>query len=309
MAEQTAIEWADSTFNPWMGCTKVSPACDHCYAETLMDHRYGRVQWGPHGKRVMTSVSNWAKPRYWQREAPAFYAEHGRPRRVFCASLADVFDNRSPLGAREDLWELILETPDLEWLLLTKRPQNIAKMLPEYWPEIAGHVWLGTSTENQEETDRRLPALLTVTPRPAVFFASAEPLLGPIDFITVKRPSPLGSMSALPCEPGGVYLDWIIAGGESGPGARPTNPQWYREIRDQCAATGVAFLFKQWGEWVSVSEVDGAPIGGAAGFHQFTGSAIDDHNGRVVKRVGKKAAGRTLDGVTHDGFPEVQHGL
>lgn len=298
MAEETNIEWADSTFNPWMGCTKVSPACDHCYAETLMDKRHGKVQWGPHGERVRTSAGNWQNPRRWQRQAAAFLAEHGCRRRVFCASLADVFDNKAPVGARDDLWQLIRETPDLDWLLLTKRPQNIEKMLPAFWDEIRGHVWLGTSTENQEEADRRLPVLLAITPRPAVFFASAEPLLGPIDFMTIKRKAPLGSMSVLPCEPGGVYLDWIIAGGESGPGARPTNPQWYREIRDQCAEAGVAFLFKQWGEWVSVSEVDGP-----GEIFQFTGSAIEDHNSRYVRKVGKRKAGRTLDGVTHDGFP------
>lgn len=312
MAEETAIEWADSTFNPWMGCTKVSPACDHCYAETLMDKRHGKVQWGPHGERVRTSASNWQNPVRWQKKAAEFFAEHGRRRRVFCASLADVFDNKAPAGAREDLWALIRATPDLDWLLLTKRPQNIAKMLPEFWAEIRGHVWLGTSTENQQEAERRLPHLLTVSPRPAVFFASAEPLLGPINFHSM----PMNSDQAIAMGhyPGHTRfdaihpksrnrLDWIIAGGESGPGARPTNPQWYREIQEQCAHSGVAFLFKQWGEWVSVSEVDGAPLGGAAGFHTFEGLPIEDHNGRVVKRVGKKKAGRTLDGFTYTEFP------
>ncbi|BDA85011.1 hypothetical protein Sa4125_25530 [Aureimonas sp. SA4125] len=317
MADQTNIEWADSTFNPWIGCTKVSPACDHCYAETLMDKRHGRVQWGPHGERVRTAESNWQNPRRWQRQAAAFFAEHGRRRRVFCASLADVFDNKAPAGARDDLWTLIRETPDLDWLLLTKRPQNISKMLPAFWGEIAGHVWLGTSTENQEEAERRLPHLLAVTPRPAVFFASAEPLLGRVDFTTIKRASPLGSMSALPAEPGGVYLDWIIAGGESGPGARPTHPDWIRSIRDQCTEASVAFLFKQWGEWKAAIDRERddpdwrAPYGrelrdegktrwlnlaGGCGFH---GDRF-----HVMRRVGKKIAGRLLDDVSHDGFPE-----
>jgi protein gp37 len=356
MAEVTAIEWADSTFNPWMGCTKVSPACDHCYAETLMDKRHHRVKWGPHGERVRTSESNWQNPRRWQRQAAAFFAEHGRRRRVFCASLADVFDNKAPTGARDDLWTLIRETPGLDWLLLTKRPQNIAKMLPAFWPKIAGHVWLGTSTENQEEANRRLSHLLSIEPRPAVFFASAEPLLGPIDFkrwCPTKRMATLktGERALLPhffmtnCEHCGwigsselcgtdvgfddsdVYcpacdrsilgddmfaLDWVIAGGESGPGARPTHPDWVRSIRDQCAAAGVAFLFKQHGEWAprrgaEVGDIFNArktvivcPGGGITSGLMYYGP-----DAWVVDKVGKKAAGRTLDGVTHDGFPQV----
>ncbi|GGD43064.1 DUF5131 family protein [Aureimonas glaciei] len=305
MAEQTAIEWADSTFNPWMGCTKVSPACDHCYAETLMDKRQGKVKWGPHGERVRTVESNWQNPRRWQRQAAAFFAEHGRRRRVFCASLADVFDNKAPAGARDDLWTLIRETPDLDWLLLTKRPQNIAKMLPAFWPEIARHVWLGASTENQEEADRRLPLLLAVDPRPAVFFASAEPLLGPIDFrgwLTVAWDGDIRRTRPAP------RLRWVIAGGESGPGARPTPPEWYREIRNQCAAAGIAFLFKQWGEWVPLTGNDGEWPTDAGSLIRLDATGTRTDAGWPMQRVGKKVAGRHLDGVTHDGFPEVCHG-
>lgn len=284
MAENSAIEWTDHTFNPWIGCTAVSPACDHCYAETLMDKRYGRVKWGPHGDCSITGASTWRQPRLWQKRAAEFFAEHGRRQRVFCASLADVFDNKAPEGARDRLWSLIRETPDLDWLLLTKRPQNIAKMLPAFWEEIRGHVWLGVSTENQEELERRSLALLrlyeTAKP-PAVTFASAEPLLGPLDFNATE-----------------LAFDWIITGGETGPGARPTNPQWFREVRDQCAAEGTAYIHKQNGDWVSVSEVEGP-----GDIFRFTDQAHPEHNGRCVRRVGKKRAGRTLDGVTHDGFP------
>jgi Protein of unknown function (DUF5131) len=124
MVENTKIEWCDHTFNPWIGCQKVSPGCDRCYAEKMMDHRYGKVQWGPHGKRKRTSDDYWKQPHRWAKAA----RESGTRPRVFCASLADVFDNKAPEGARPDLFRLIRATPELDWLLLTKRPQNIVKM-------------------------------------------------------------------------------------------------------------------------------------------------------------------------------------
>lgn len=289
MAEASNIEWTDSTFNPWMGCTKVSPACDHCYAETLMDKRHGKVQWGPHGERVRTSEHYWNDPRRWQKKAGQFFAEHGRRQRVFCASLADVFDKQAPAGARDDLWRLINDTPDLDWQLLTKRPQNIRKMLPDFWDGIRGHVWIGVSMENQDELDRRAEALdntfdMSGIGRPAVIFGSAEPLLGPL--FLAKHDINL--------------FDWIIAGGESGPGARPTNPEWFRELQVQCQNAEIPFLFKQWGEWVSVSEVEGP-----GQIHEFIGMANPDHDGRCVRKVGKKKAGRTLDGETYTQFPKV----
>lgn len=305
MAETSDIEWCDSTFNPWIGCTKISPACDHCYAEALMDKRHGRVQWG--GKRSRTSASNWQQPRRWQKQAAAFVTEHGRRRRVFCASLADVFDNQVPPEWRADLWELIADTPDLDWLLLTKRPQNIGKMLPSYWAQVKGHVWLGTTVEDQKRADINIPHLLQHDA--AVRFVSCEPLLGPVQlddlcdgwkFIDALRgnwwhdaPEGQGAIAR-----GKPKLDLVIAGGESGPRARPSHPDWFRSLRDQCAAAGVPFLFKQWGEWA-----DTGPIFSASGplFHQF-----DD--GAWVQRYGKKANGRLLDGVEHNGFPEVQHG-
>lgn len=255
MAEVSKIEWTDSTFNPWIGCTKIAPACDHCYAADLAN-RYGWVEWGNH-PRKRTSTALWGEPRKWQRKAVEFYAEHGRRQRVFCASLADVFDNQVPGDWRADLWTLIRETPDLNWLLLTKRPQNIEKMLPEFWGEIKGHVWLGTTVEDQEHADQNIPYLLKHDA--AVRFLSVEPMLGPMDLTNYTDFN--------------HDIDWVIAGGESGPHARPSDPAWFRSLRDQCAAAGVAFLFKQWGEWVG-----------------------DD-------RRGKKLAGRHLDGELHDGFP------
>ena len=184
MAENSAIEWCHHTFNSWTGCTKVSPACDHCYAESWAK-RSGHVEWGPHGSRRRTKT--WGDPVKWNRQAEA----EGVRRRVFCASLADVFDNHRSIEPawRADLWALIMSTPHLDWLLLTKRPQNIARYLPNdskapwyrpwnfKWP--LENVWLGTTVENQEEADRRIPHLLSVPAK--LHFLSCEPLLGPVD--------------------------------------------------------------------------------------------------------------------------------
>lgn len=248
MAEQTGIAWCDHTFNPWIGCTKVSAACDFCYAEALMDHRHHRVTWG--GERSRTSASNWQQPLRWNRKAKA----DGVRRKVFCASLADVFDNQAPDEWRADLWRLIDETPDLDWLLLTKRPQNIRKMMIAARRAVLGsdvgeehviwpwpNVWLGTTVENQEEANRRIPALLNVPA--AVRFISAEPLLEPVT---------LSNYGA------GASLNWVICGGESGQHARPFHLSWARSLRDQCQTAGVAFFMKQLGD---------APVGHRAAAH------------------------------------------
>jgi protein gp37 len=152
MGENTRIEWCDHTWNPWVGCQHVSPGCDHCYAERLMDHRLGQVEWGPHGKRRRTSPAYWRIPLRWARKGP----RRRRPR-VFCASLADVFDNQVPSQWRSDVFELIRQTPELDWLLLTKRPQNIRKMLPADWGPGWPNVWLGTTAEDQAHYDLRWP--------------------------------------------------------------------------------------------------------------------------------------------------------
>ncbi len=319
MAENSKIEWTDHTFNPWMGCTKVSPACKHCYAERDMDHRYGKVRWGDKGTRVLTSEENWRKPLRWNREA----GEKGIRYRVFCASLADVFedwqghihDSKGEIvwheaagetldmnAIRYRLFDLIDATPNLDWLLLTKRPENITRMWPKKFCdnhvcEAAGgsgvlcphdscdvedgirlahrkNVWLGTSVESSDYLPR-IDALKAAGGLASVLFISAEPLL-----------------SAIPTL--GEYLDgidWVIAGGESGPEARPSNPDWFRSVRDQCATHGVPFHFKQWGEWLPVSH------GGSNGAMHEWG------DGEVSVNVGKKYAGRLLDGELHDGSP------
>ncbi len=303
MAEQTKIEWCDSTFNPWVGCTKIAPACDFCYAEGW-SKRSGMVEWG--GDRRRTSPALWRNPVKWQAEAEQFFAEHGRRRRVFCASLADVFDNQVPDEWRTDLWKLILATPDIDWLLLTKRPQNIEKMLPKLaWHAIKGHVWLGTTVEDQKHAALNIPHLLDHDC--AVRFISAEPLLGPLAIENYLLDYPIEGRAD--------RLNWVIAGGESGPQARPSSIQWYRALRDQCAAAGVPFLFKQWGEWhpagLHRSEEPGRFAFGDYEHDPARMIPIDHYPLQftmfgarsVMQRVGKKAAGRALDGITHDGFP------
>jgi protein gp37 len=224
--ENSKIEWTDHTFNGWVGCQKVSPGCDHCYAETLMDHRYHRVEWGPHGERQRTSDANWRKPLQWDRQARAA----GKRARVFCASLADVWDNQVPEQWRADLFRLIGQTRHLDWLLLTKRPENIAKMLPRaisglgFWPW--RHVWLGTTCEDQQHFDRRWRVLQET--QAAGHFISYEPALGPLS---------LSGHSRLP--------DWIICGGESGARARLMQPSWARSLMLECEEKHVAFFMKQ----------------------------------------------------------------
>lgn len=330
MSENSKIEWTDHTFNPWEGCQKVGPGCDHCYAETR-NARFGggvAVNWGPGAPRRRTSAANWNLPRKWNAQADAFMAQHGRRQRVFCSSLADVFDNAVDPAWRADLFALILATPALDWLLLTKRIGNVRSMLPAHviGGELPSNVWLGATIVNQEEADRDIPKLLAVNAR--VRFLSMEPLLGPVTVFSIDGPVDVPDGMPSP-------LHWVIVGGESGPGARPMHPDWARSLRDQCQAAGVPFLFKQWGEWLPgenavhphVTEVNGSPR--RVAHHQdgrwgTTTTKVTDfnyvtwekdgtmHRGPVdfqwrpaawAERVGKKAAGRLLDGRTWDEVP------
>ena len=299
MAENTKIEWADHTFSPWTGCTKVSPACDHCYAEGWAK-RSGHVKWGSGQPRRRTSDANWRMPLKWNREAE----RTGVRPRVFCASLADVFDNEVDPAWRADLFKLIADTQNLNWLLLTKRVGNVMKMANEVadMPRLGSHtghliahqwrngsppknVWLGATVVNQEEADRDIPKLLAVPA--AKRFLSIEPMLGPM----------LLQEHAL------SRIDWVIVGGESGPGARPIHPDWARSIRDQCAAAGVPFLFKQWGDWRQMTHADltTLPASTPMGAVKLSGEFLrpfceNDAPFTRMVRVGKAAAGRLLDG-------------
>lgn len=228
--EGTGISWCDLTFNPWIGCTKISPACDFCYAEDLATARLG-VQWGPDAPRRRTAPGNWSKPPRWNRIAE----QAGHRLKVFCASLADVLDNAVDDQWRRDLAALIIHTPWLDWMLLTKRIGNARKMLTAMFPDgVPDNVALGVTIANQEEADRDLPKALSVKAGLGIrrLFVSAEPLLGPLDLSRYL-----------------AHIDLLIVGGESGPDARPMHPDWPLDLRDQCAAAGVPFHFKQWGEW------------------------------------------------------------
>lgn len=326
--KNSSIEWTDHTFNPWIGCQKVSPACKHCYAETQVN-RFG----GDFSKvRRITTDAYWKQPLKWNREAE----KSGTRPRVFCASLADVFEDwKGPIhdhngnrlandfnGAfrpiqrldvsltsmndvRKRLFSLIDQTPYLDWLLLTKRPENIER----FWfdpDSLSGfprrsNVWLGTTVENQEQANKRIPALLKCRDLSPAIFLSCEPLLGPVDLRSAlwledqycglrtdtyphkKRP-----------------IDWVIVGGESGHEARPMHPDWARDLRDQCHAAGVAFHFKQWGEWAPCSEVDPEDMCEAridqSGRDVTDSPGLHSDKDEFMDRVGKKAAGRLLDG-------------
>ena len=340
MSENTKIEWCDHTFNPWEGCQKTGPGCDHCYAE-LRNARFGggvAINFGPGAPRRRTSAANWALPKRWNAQADAFMAQHGRRQRVFCASLADVFDNAVPVQWRIELMRLIVETPNLDWLLLTKRIGNAAEMLDvafravhaqrERWADnIPPHVWIGATIVNQAEADRDIPKLLDVPAR--VRFLSMEPLLGPVDLTHIEvfggdaEIYPLKGTTDCVDDEGAPTddvpaLDWVIVGGESGPGARPMHPDWARSLRDQCEAAGVPFLFKQWGEWGEPDSIERTGIAhhgwfeqdrrdGGVPRHEWPGpmqNGVELTSLRPeVFRVGKKAAGRLLDGHTLDGFP------
>lgn len=304
------IEWTDHTFNPWE-CSKVSPGCAHCYAENR-NARFGggtAPNWGPGAPRRRTSAANWRQPLLWDRkrawevsDAEACGRDPGPSPRVFCASLADWLDDEVPVEWLADLLDLIRRTPNLDWLLLTKRPKNwemridkVTTFLAETRPDDASgtphdctqgmvhswtngvapeNVWLGTTVEDQQRADERIPILLSIPAR--VRFLSCEPLIGPVDLMSACDVA-LGSGDSrtVPAVDGiGQHIHWVICGGESGRKARPMHPDWARSLRDQCDAAGVAFFFKQWGE------------------HDASG-----------KRVGKPAAGRTLDDCEHNAFP------
>lgn len=342
MAEDSNIEWTDHTFNPWVGCTKISAACDYCYAEAH-DKRFGGDHWGPKSDRRRTAAANWRKPLKWNRQAE----ENGTRYRVFCASLADVFDNHRSIQDewRADLWELIRQTPHLDWLLLTKRPQNLRKYLPEDWGDKGyANVWLGTTVENQEEAGKRLWHLLDHNA--AGHFVSCEPLLGHVDLTRVVYPGqeqkheydPYVAYDTLrghiigPDDVGLNKLSWVICGGESGTGSRPMHPRWALDLEGQCEAAGVPFFFKQWGDWLpwlsfldariedseetrfetacwddSENEWDycGKPIWCQI-IDNYGGGArcLRDYDYQLMGRVGKKAAGRDLDGHVYDQYPE-----
>jgi protein gp37 len=342
MSANTKIEWADHTFNPWIGCTKVGAGCDNCYAKADFEDRKHRVVWGAGQARSRTSAANWKLPIKWNAKAALMesawqygikvigndeqvlidvgFIKPTRPK-VFCASLADVFDNEVDPMWRADLFWLIKQTPNLDWLLLTKRIGNARTMMADAiatidpmaeWVMPLPNIWLGTTIVNQEEADRDIPKLLALPA--AKRFLSMEPLLGPVDLTYIGRDGYDGHYPLRREDNAdGAGIDWIIVGGESGPNARPMHPDWVRSVRDQCQAAGVPFLFKQWGEWTPGENVE--RVRGTVDTAFFCsdgwriyplnlatdGGHVDDQPD--LYQVGKKAAGRHLDGTTWDEVP------
>lgn len=261
--EYTGISWADLTFNPWWGCAKVSPACRFCYAEGIAK-RFSAGSWGKGrgaGRRFFGD-KHWNRPLLWNRRAIRL----GRPLRVFCASMADVFEDFPGLDEqRARLWSLIEETRSLRWMLLTKRPENVARMVPADWvrrggPGIPGHVWLGVSAETQRFANERIPILLDL-PVNGVRFVSAEPLLEPLDLTpwlprAFERQQGGYWLYGPDCDVygngkqwmPGMSLGWVITGGGSGRDRRPTELEWIRSLRDQTISAGSAFHLKQLGQ-------------------------------------------------------------
>lgn len=323
MGATTKIQWCDHTFNPWRGCTRVSAGCEHCYAER-MAKRNPKVlgTWGPDGGRVMATETYWLSPLAWDLAAQ----QAGVRRRVFCGSMMDVFEARPELvEPRARLWRLIEQTPNLDWFLLTKRPENIEKMLPERWSSLAlveavnaderkmpfpANAWLGVSCEDREQLDARWPILESLAHRwfPPVLFISAEPLLGPLDGLRAwLHESNLGDEDA-------SYWsrtpDWVIVGGETGPAARPMHADWARGVRDACLDEGVPFFFKAHGEWLHQSQTRADGMNALmyeAGVEVFGGGYGTRKqrwpDGSRSYRVGRAAAGETLDGVTWQEMP------
>lgn len=285
MGENTKISWATHTWSPWQGCTHVGPACDHCYAEALMDHRFNKVKWGAGEDRVKASAHTWNEPLRWDRKA----ASAGKIDTVFCLSLGDIWDNEVDPMWRREAFDVMRKTPNLVYLLLSKRIGNATKMCgaaysSDVLPENAA---LGATMVNQDEWDRDMPKLRETARilEPRFTFASIEPMLGPIDMR-------------------GDLPDWIIVGGESGTQARPTHPDWIRSIRDQCAAASVSFHFKQHGEFIGVQDLRRLPGGDGPGFGAYDHCQFSMEHDAV--RVGKARAGRLLDGQEHNGFPNLR---
>lgn len=278
MGDVTKIQWADHTWNPWRGCTKVSPGCANCYAEQQSRRNPGVLgEWGPEGKRVIAAESYWNKPFAWNREAARWratsewYPQLARERpRVFSLSFGDWLEDREDTEVvRMRMLRIIQECQDLDWLLLTKRPQHFRTIMERIVWRLGGpaslfgkwvanwldgspppNVWLGVSVEDQKRADERLPVLLTTPAR--VRWVSYEPALGPVDFTPWLTSSP--------------RLDWIVVGGESGPGARPFKIDWAHRTIEQCKANGVAVYMKQMGarpyregnDWTTC--FDGSPV-------------------------------------------------
>lgn len=248
MAETTGIEWTRYTFNPWRGCTKVSPACSNCYAENDLSVKLHGIGWGDEAERLLKAESGWNRPLAWNRKAE----REGKIEPVFCGSLMDICEDRDELNEpRTRVFELAEQTPNLWWQFLTKRPENISSMTPMSWDKcvsgIPRNVSFGSTMENQKYVDKRTPHLVKLD---CLTFASAEPLLAELNIHQFLSPRPgcKGGAAHADCEECGEdarVIDWVIVGGESGPKARRTEDCWIRSLVYQCREAGVPVFVKQ----------------------------------------------------------------
>jgi protein gp37 len=356
MAHETQIEWTathvdtkivwkgeptkvipGATFNPWWGCQKVSRACKNCYAEHLSDVRMGNHCWGPNSTRKKFGDKHWNEPLKWNKECQKL----GIKRKVFSGSMCDIFeDHPDVIEERERLFRLINATPYLNWLLLTKRPENILKMLPAHWKspdgktwDVPTNIWFGTTVENQEEAEKRVRPLIgvkMVTGR--IIFLSMEPLMGPVDLEQNVFPDRLiRNVSEENRTKWLDVIDWVIAGGESGAPEKvdPSHPYWFISLRDQCKKYRVPFFFKQWGTFYtwSMSLTDRQPhFKMYHDYQHFKSKDWVEHgdkcvslSGKICKigkdfqdceypvaimnPIGKKKAGRVLEGQVYNEMP------
>jgi protein gp37 len=280
---KTKIEWTDQTWNPVTGCTKISEGCAHCYAKRMSKRLAGRCGYpeAPHNFDVTLHPDRLDEPLRWR-----------KPRRVFVCSMGDLFHEDVPFGfIRRVFWTMWHWSSIHIYQILTKRPHIMLSFFDYLQGTDGGdliglpNVWLGVTAENQEQADKRIPILLQIPA--AVRFVSVEPMLGPADLSEWINPQ---GATARDDPARYSLLDWVICGGESGPGARPMHPDWARSLRDQCQMAGVPFFFKQWGEC--------APYGGP-------GASVKWSDGATMLRIGKKAAGRLLDGREWDEMPAL----
>jgi protein gp37 len=328
MGANTKIEWADDTVNFWVGCTQVSPACDHCYAKDIAE-RFGLVTWNGPPRRTSSAIDTLARI---DRRAARQIASGGRRRFVFVNSMSDVFDNQAEPAWRAEAFDAIRAAPNVIALLLTKRIGNAARMIAAAGG-LPPNAAVGATFANQGELERDILKLLELQ-GPLFRFASFEPLLGPVDPTAIRlalehdsdaegwRYDALGGAHWLPLSdgrrvtgdgPDWPTLDWVIVGGESGRRARPLHPMWVRALRDQCAGAGVAFFFKQWGAWAQTTRDGDLKASRFAAWMTTDGLLEDARRGEpvyshdlhpvLIRQVGKKRAGRMLDGRTHDARP------
>jgi protein gp37 len=293
MGENSKIEWTDHTFNPWIGCTKISPACDHCYAERLGARL--NVRWGVGLERRLTAESTWEHPLQWNRKA----ARAGTRARVFCASLADVFDNEAPQAWREKLFSLIEATPHLDWQLLTKRVTNVMRMVPADWDRgFPRNVWIGTSIGTRLEADRDLERLIQIPAR--VRFLSCEPLLERFELgLKGTVPKTISPRYALM----GDFIHWVIVGGESGPRARRMDVEWAIELVKECREVGTPVFVKQLG--ANVVDRNDAGFEGASDDRWPAGTETLDESNEAYQGAPARILTRSRKGADMAEWPEA----